>query len=69
MKDKIKAKLDSHIDSILAKDTITNEDYYLLNILYQKIEADEKIAETQAKMEEEKAKSREKMQALVDGLF
>lgn len=55
MKETIKKKMDEHIDRILTKEEISNEDYYLLNMLYQKIEGEEKIAEIQAKNEADKA--------------
>lgn len=45
MKEEIKKKLDDHIQKILEKEEITNEDYYLLLMLYQKIEGEEKLAE------------------------
>lgn len=55
MKEAIKKKMDEHIQKILAKEEISNEDYYLLNMLYQKIEGEEKLAEMEAKNEADKA--------------
>lgn len=55
MKEIIKKKMDEHIQKILAKEEISNEDYYLLNMLYQKIEGEEKLAEMEAKNEADKA--------------
>lgn len=55
MKETIKQKMDEHIQKILAKEEISNEDYYLLNMLLQKIEGEEKLAEMEAKNEADKA--------------
>ena len=55
MKETIKQKMDEHIQKILAKGEISNEDYYLLNMLLQKIEGEEKLAEMEAKNEADKA--------------
>ena len=51
----IKKKMDEHIERILAKKEISNEDYYLLCMVPQKIEGEEKLAEMQAKNEADKA--------------
>lgn len=69
MKETIKKKMDEHIQKILAKEEISNEDYYLLNMLYQKIEGEEKLAEMEAKNEADKAAWEEKKKELMDCMF
>lgn len=69
MKEIIKKKMDEHIDKIIAKDEISNEDYYLLNMLYQKIEGEEKLAEMEAKNEEEREKSKQKQKEMYESLM
>lgn len=69
MKEIIKQKMDEHIQKILAKEEISNEDYYLLNMLYQKIEGEEKLAEMEAKNEADKAAWEEKRKELTDAMF
>lgn len=64
MKEIIKKKMDEHIDRIIAKEEISNEDYYLLNMLYQKIECDEKAAEAAAQLEISKEKNKERQEEL-----
>lgn len=69
MKEIIKKKMDEHIDRILAKEEISNEDYYLLSMLYNKIEMDEKNAEMAAQIEADKEKSKEKQKELYENLM
>lgn len=69
MKETIKKKMDEHIDRILAKEEITNEDYYLLNMLYAKIAGEEKIAEIQKKNEADKAAWEVKRKELTDTML
>lgn len=69
MKEIIKKKMDEHIDKILAKEEISNEDYYLLNMLYQKIEGEEKLAEMEAKNEADKAAWEVKRKELMDTML
>lgn len=69
MKEIIKKKMDEHIERIIAKEEISNEDYYLLNMLYQKIEGDEKLAEMQAQNEADKAAWEEKRKELMECMF
>ena len=66
MKEIIKKKMDEHIDRILAKEEITNEDYYLLNMLYQKIEGEEKLAEMEAQKEANRAELEESKKQLCE---
>lgn len=58
MKENIKKKLDDHIRKILAKEEITNEDYYLLLMLYQKIENEEKLAEIEERNRRDREEDR-----------
>lgn len=69
MKEIIKKKMDEHIQKILAKEEISNEDYYLLNMLYQKIEGEEKLAEMEARNEADKAAWEEKRKELSEAMF
>lgn len=69
MKETIKKKMDEHIDKILAKEEISNEDYYLLSMVYQKIEGEEKLAEMEAKNEEEREKSKQKQKEIYESLM
>lgn len=69
MKEIIKKKMDEHIDRILAKEEISNEDYYLLSMLYNRIEMDEKNAEMAAQMEIDKAKNKEKQKEIYESLM
>lgn len=69
MKEIIKKKMDEHIGRILAKEEISNEDYCVLNMLYQKIEGDEKLAEMQAQNEADKAAWEEKRKELMECMF
>lgn len=66
MKEIIKKKMDEHIDRILAKEEISNEDYYLLNMLMQKIEAEERIAAMEAQNEADKEKMAEHKKELYE---
>lgn len=58
MKEEIRAKLEDHIKKILAKDEITNEDYYLLLMVYQKIESEEKLAEIEERNRRDREEDR-----------
>lgn len=69
MKEIIKKKMDEHIKKILAKDEISNEDYYLLNMLYQKIEGEEKLAEMEAKNEKDREESKKKQKEMYESLM
>lgn len=69
MKEIIKKKMDEHIEKILAKDEISNEDYYLLNMLYQKIEGEEKLAEMEAKNEKDREESKKKQKEMYESLM
>lgn len=69
MKEIIKKKMDEHIDKILAKEEISNEDYYLLNMLYQKIEGEEKLAEMEAKNEKDREESKKKQKEMYESLM
>ena len=64
MKEIIKKKMDEHIEKIIEKEEISNEDYYLLNLVYQKIEGEEKLAEMEARNKEEREKNKQKYQEL-----
>lgn len=66
MKEIIKQKMDEHVQKILAKEDITNEDYHLLNMLYQKIENEEQLAEMEAKKEASKAELEENKKQLCE---
>lgn len=41
MKEKIKKRMDSHIESLICKETLTKEDYDILSAALGKIEFDE----------------------------
>lgn len=69
MKEIIKKKMNEHIDKILAKEEISNEDYYLLNMLYQKIEGEEKLAEMEAKNEKDREESKKKQKEMYESLM
>lgn len=69
MKEIIKKKMDEHIEKILAKEEISNEDYYLLNMLYQKIEGEEKLAEMEAKNEKDREESKKKQKEMYESLI
>ena len=69
MKEIIKKKMDAHIDKILAKDEITNEDYYLLSMVYQKIEGEEMLAVMEAKNEKERKKSNQMLRETYENIF
>ena len=69
MKEIIRKKMDEHIDRILAKDEITNEDYYLLNMVCQKIEGEEALAEMKAKNEEEREKDKQRQKEMYENLL
>ncbi len=69
MKEIIKKKMDEHIEKILEKEEISNEDYYLLSMVYQKIEGEEKLAEMEAKNEEEREKSKQKQKEMYESLM
>ena len=69
MKEIIKKKMDEHIDKILAKEEISNEDYYLLSMVYQKIEGEEKLAEMEAKNEKDREESKKKQKEMYESLM
>ncbi|MBD5543724.1 MAG: hypothetical protein HDR01_05655 [Lachnospiraceae bacterium] len=69
MKETIKKKMDAHIEKILAKEEISNEDYYLLNMLYQKIEGEERLAEMEAKNERDREEGRKKQKELYESIM
>lgn len=69
MKEIIKKKMDEHIDKILAKEEISNEDYYLLNMLYQSIEAKEKAEEIAEQMEADKEKNKQKQKEIYESII
>lgn len=69
MKEIIRKKMDAHIDKILAKDEITNEDYYLLSMVYQKIEGEEMLAVMEAKNEEEREKDKQRQKEMYENLL
>lgn len=69
MKEIIKKKMNDHVNEILAKEKISNDDYCLLNMLYQKIENEEKLAEMEARNEEEREKSKQRQKEMYESLM
>ena len=68
MKDKILAKMESHVKSILDKPIITDNEYMLIAGYLNKIEYDEKQAETK-KMNEESQERLKNAMSLIGGAF
>lgn len=66
MKEKIQEKLNAHVEKILSKDEISNEEYLVLFNALKKIETKEKEKIEAEKAEEASRKYREHMQALID---
>ena len=65
MKERIKDKLTKHIESILAKDTLTFEDYQILSNEIYKLELKEKNKE----LEDANAKRAEALRASLDAMI
>lgn len=65
MRDKIKAKINEHIEGILSKDDITFEDYQVLSSELYKIE----IAEKNKELEEANNKRTEALKASFDAMM
>ena len=61
--------MDEHIEKILAKEEISNDDYCVLNMVYGKIEMDEKNAEIEAQMEADKEKNKQKQKEVYESLM
>jgi hypothetical protein len=68
MKEKIQEKLTSHIEKILAKEEIGNDEYYILLGVLQRIEREEKAKVEFEKSEKTNKKYKEQMQALFEML-
>jgi hypothetical protein len=64
MKERIQDKLNQHVEEILAKNAISNEECLVLFNVLQKIEKEEKEKIEAEKAEEANRKYREHMQAL-----
>lgn len=69
MKEIIKKKMDEHVEKILAKEEISNEEYFLLCSVLQKVEGEEKLAEIKARNEEEREKSKQKQKEVYESLM
>lgn len=64
MKDKIRLKMESHVQTILDKPIITNEEYMLISAFLGKLELEEQQEENKRRSEE----SNKRLKAMTDML-
>lgn len=69
LKTDIQDKMKSHVKNILAKPEITNEDFFLLWNMFEKIRATEVSEELEQKEAQEKQKRSENFEKIFKGLM
>ena len=66
MKDKIRAKMETHIKSILDKPIITNDEYMIICGYLNKLETEEQLAESKKSAAESSARLKAAMDLFSD---
>lgn len=66
MKDKIRAKMEAHIKSILDKPIITNDEYMIICGYLNKLETEEQLAESKKSAAESSARLKAAMDLFSD---
>ena len=67
MKDKIRAKMEAHIRTILEKPIITDQDYMLIAGYLSKLEMEESQAESKKRLEEQQKQFQKKLADVIGG--
>lgn len=69
MIEEIKAKMEDHVKSILAKPIITDQEYMLIAGYLSKLECEALQAETKAKDEERQQQFQERLKGILGGMM
>ncbi len=67
MKDKIRAKMEAHIRTILEKPIITDQEYMLIAGYLSKLEMEDSQAESKKRLEEQQKKFQKKLADVIGG--